>query len=52
MKKNLIILSMLVLGIFMFSMVSAGWFDLTGKVVERFEDSADVDLKEGAFNSN
>lgn len=49
MKKNLIILSMLVLGIFMFSMVSAGWFDLTGNVVQKFEDSADVDLKEGAL---
>jgi hypothetical protein len=49
MKKNLIILSMLVLGVFMFSMVSAGLFDFTGNAIAKFDDSADIELKEGTL---
>jgi|APSaa5957512576_1039674.scaffolds.fasta_scaffold12202_3 hypothetical protein len=49
MKKNLIILSMLVLGVFMFSTVSAGLFDFTGNAIAKFDDSADIELKEGAL---
>jgi len=52
MKRNLFILSLsvLIFSVLMISMVYAGWFGFTGNSVKEFQNSANIDLKEGLAN--